>query len=292
MNGARACHSQKVDERRRQEREAARLAARPAPTAPVEAASVSEAVASSAVPATAPGPQPPRDPVAPARVKVPIKVMEYRTEQWRKWVARSLMAQPERNQRVLTALVLAGQTGAMKRDRFVEAARKIAGFKDEGFGITLLRKVLEQVDGFAVAALPTLVQAVAAAAAYGVDDASLESLLNYLAVNEAEHFTLDRAFMDLLTVSEMEAVAVEVGLKKAMGPAFQKARSGKRADFMEALLSVKAFTYKGTVPSAMRYGKRKFKAAKLASDVGDDAKSGVEAPPEQAVVAEAEATPA
>ena len=125
----------------------------------------------------------------------------------------------------------------------------------------------------AAAALPTLVQAVAAAAAHGVDDAALESPLNDLAVDEAEHFTLDRAFMDLLTVSETEAVAVEVGLKQAMGPVLQKAGSGKRADFSVAPLSVEAFTYKGTVPSAMRYARRKLKAAKPARDVSDSTKA-------------------
>ena len=79
---------------------------------------------------------------------VPGKVVTFRVEQWRKWAANALMAQPERNQRVLAALVLAGDTRAVARDRFADVATKVAGFKKAGSESLPLRKTLEQADRF------------------------------------------------------------------------------------------------------------------------------------------------
>ena len=65
---------------------------------------------------------------------------------------------------------------------------------------------------------------------------------------------LDGSYLDLLTVSELESLADEVGLRQAMGGAYAKARAGKRADFIKALLAVPAFAYAGAVPKSMRPG--------------------------------------
>ena len=106
----------------------------------------------------------------------------------------------------------------------------------------------------------------AAAAAYGIDSEGLEALLNYLEVDEAKAFVLDGSYLDLLTVSELESLAEEVGLRKAMGGAYQKARAGKRADFIKGLQAVASFAYAGAVPKAMRYPRQRFKHADRAGE--------------------------
>lgn len=245
-----ACHSRKVAARHAAEREAAR--------------STAAALAGTPPSPGRPDPQarPQAAPSAASKYEVPAKLVAFRQEQWRRWSANALMAQPGRNQRVLAALVLAGDASAVKRERYGDVAKKVAGFEAERAGTAPLRKVLEQVHRFEDKALPTLVRAVAAAAAYGVDDAGLEALLNYLEVDEAKCFVLDRSYLDLLTVSELESLAEETGLRKAMaGSAYQKAKAGKRAGFIDALLAVQGFAYAGTVPRAMRYPRRRFKPA-------------------------------
>ena len=87
-----------------------------------------------------------------------------------------------------------------------------------------------------------MVRAVAAAAACGIDNDGLEAILNYLEVDEARSFVLDGSYLDLLTVSELESLADEVGLRQAMGGAYAKARAGKRADFIRALLACLLYT--------------------------------------------------
>jgi ParB family transcriptional regulator, chromosome partitioning protein len=195
---------------------------------------------------------------------VPPRVVAYRVDLWRKWVANALMAQGERNRRVMTALVLAREVRAVTADRYEEVAVKVAGFKKRDLDPMSMRKMLVQADAFASDKLETLVMAVAASAAYGVSVEDLEALLNYLEVDEARHFVLGENYLELLTVSELESLAEEVGLKKAMGACYAKARAGKRADFIKALLAVEGFVYAGTVPKAMRFQRRRARAASAA----------------------------
>jgi ParB family transcriptional regulator, chromosome partitioning protein len=64
---------------------------------------------------------------------------------------------------------------------------------------------------------------------------------------------LEKTFLDLCTVSELESLAGELGLRQAMGRDFKTARAGKKAEFIAGLLAVKAFEYRGVVPQVMRY---------------------------------------
>ena len=243
-----ACHAKKVSAHRRTVREAARTS--------TEGSGPADA-----------GPKPsPRKAASPASGAtaahhVPARVVTYRIEQWRKWAANALMAQPQRNQRVLAALVLAGDMRAVVRDRYAEVAAKVTGAATStkaASGPLPLRKAIEQADSFDDQQAATMVRAVAAAAACGIDNDGLETILNYLEVDEARSFVLDGSYLDLLTVSELESLADEVGLRQAMGGAYAKARAGKRSDFIKALLAVPAFAYAGAVPKSMRYPRRGF----------------------------------
>ena len=194
-----ACHAKKVSAHRRTVREAARTSAEG--SGPADA-----------------GPKPsPREATTPASGStaahhVPARVVTYRIEQWRKWAANALMAQPQRNQRVLAALVLAGDMRAVVRDRYAEVAAKVTGAATStkaASGPLPLRKAIEQADSFDDQQAATMVRAVAAAAACGIDNDGLETILNYLEVDEARSFVLDGSYLDLLTVSELESLADE-----------------------------------------------------------------------------------
>ncbi|PZP29064.1 MAG: PRTRC system ParB family protein [Roseateles depolymerans] len=243
------CHSTKVAERRRGERAAARAAQ--ADAAP-EASSVGakKAVAK------------PGAPAAPKRASntTPPRVAQYRTERWRTWVARGLMADAPSSHRVLTALITSSNLQSFTPLKFTEAVGKIA--KPAKFGVNGFKGALELADAIDAAKLPTIVQAVAACAAYGVNQGDLEVLLNYLEVDEARHFKLSAEYLELLTVSELESLADELKLRKAMGDAaFKKARAGTKAKFIEALLNIEGFAYAGAVPKALRYQRRKLRIA-------------------------------
>ncbi|MFT4192094.1 MAG: PRTRC system ParB family protein [Comamonas sp.] len=234
-----ACNSQKVARWRKAQREALQEE-----TATADAATKSGASRT--------GQPPSARPAAKASNQTPQRVVSHRLSEWRKWTARALMKQPQRNQRVLIALARYGHAGDARANEYGVALRRIAGdwISESGWG---LDAHLSYADQLAAEHLDRLVQAVAASAAFGVTEQDLLALLNYLEVNEADYFKWDKTFLDLFTMSELESLAGEVGLKKAMGSRFKAARAGRKPEFIVALLGVNGFAYEGTVPAVMRY---------------------------------------
>ncbi len=181
--------------------------------------------------------------------QTPQRVVDHRIAQWRKWAAKELMTQPERNRRVMIALAHAGRACDVRSAEFGQAVSRLVGaMAGAGFD-----RLLKQVDVVDAQHLERLMLAVTASAAFGVNVHDLQALMNYLHVDERKHFRWNPEFLELFTMGELESLAGEVGLKKKMGAAFKLARAKKKADFIRTLLTVPGFTYEGTVPAVMRY---------------------------------------
>lgn len=231
-----ACNTQKVATWRKAQRELAQPAS--AKAGKQGKSGTAKATATSAAPAN----------------QTPQRVKDFRIAQWRKWAAKELMAQPERNQRVMIALARCGHTGDVRTIEFGAAAKRIAGpwvLEHLDFAAAL-----PEADAIGVQHLEQLMLAVTASAAFGIGLRDLEALLNYLEVDERRHFKWNAEFLELFTLSELEALAAEVGLKARMGAAFKLARAKKKGDFIKSLLAVSGFTYEGTVPAVMQYPRR------------------------------------
>ncbi len=185
--------------------------------------------------------------------QTPQRVIDYRLTAWRKWLAAELMAQPQRGQRVLIALMLAGRGADLRSAQFEQAFARIAGPGPSEHAD--LQESLRRADRVEADQVGRLIQAAIASAAFGVDTHNLELLLNHLGVDEAKWFRWDAAFLDLFTMSELESLSVEVGLKTALGTRFKAARAGRKDAFIQALLNVEGFAYQGTVPAVMRYAR-------------------------------------
>ena len=71
-------------------------------------------------------------------------------------------------------------------------------------------------------------------------------------------------------MNELESLAEEIGLRKAMGEHFKQVRAGKKDAFITALLSVKGFTYRGAVPRVMRYPRKTFRYAQAAQKASEE----------------------
>ena len=83
-----------------------------------------------------------------------------------------------------------------------------------------MRGGLQRAAAASEAQLERLLQAATASAAFGVNVTDLELLLNYAQVDEGRYFQWNKEFLDLFTMSELESLAADVGLKKAMGTGF------------------------------------------------------------------------
>ncbi len=193
--------------------------------------------------------------------QTPQRVKDYRVAEWRKWAARELMMQPERNRRVMIALARAGHTGDVRTAEFGQVARRIAGpWVVERLDFAA---ILPEADAIEAQHLEQLMLAVTASAAFGVGLRDLEALLNYLEVDEGRHFKWNTEFLELFTLSELESLAGEVGLKAKMGAAFKLVRAKKKGDFIKSLLAVPGFAYEGNVPVVMQYPRRAVSAASI-----------------------------
>ncbi|MBI5861311.1 MAG: PRTRC system ParB family protein [Rhodocyclales bacterium] len=193
-------------------------------------------------------------PTATPSNQTPQRVKDYRVGQWRKWAAKELMAQPERNRRVMIALARSGHTGDVRTIEFGAAAKGIAGpWVVERLDFA---SILPEADAIDAQHLEQLMLAVTASAAFGVGLRDLEALLNYLEVDEGRHFKWSTEFLELFTVSELESLAEEIGLKAKMGAAFKLARAKKKGDFIKTLLAAPGFSYESTVPAVMQYPRR------------------------------------
>lgn len=153
----------------------------------------------------------------------------------------------------------------MKAAQFEKALARIAGPGRSSHAD--LREALRRIGDVAADQVDRLVLAAIASAAFGIDTENLELLLDYLDVDEAQCFRWDANFLDLFTMSELESLATEVGLRAAMGSRFKAARAGKKDSFVQALLNVEGFAYQGTVPDVMRYRRQ---ASSSAADGRDD----------------------
>ncbi|MGQ0597089.1 PRTRC system ParB family protein [Aquabacterium sp.] len=189
--------------------------------------------------------------VTKATNQTPQRVQDHRVAQWRKWLARDLMVQPERNKRVLVALARSDQTGNVKTIEFGQAVRKVAG--EAAMLSRDFKSVLAELETVDMDKVERLVLAVAASAAFGLRPTDLVALLNHMGLDERRHFKWDKTFLELFTLSELDALADEVGLRAAMGASYKLARARKKGEFIDALLKVQGFTYEGLVPAVMCY---------------------------------------
>ena len=250
------CNSKKVAARRKAERETLGAQPRPASASKEPAIHSTRAVV-------------PNEKSTPSN-QTPTRVLQYRVEQWRKWVANALMAQRERNQRVLIALTLAGHGNQLSASNYGVAVGKIT--KTDKVTGGPFKSLLEKSDGFNAEHINTLMKAITASAAFGIDQVNLEALLNYLEIEEEKCFRLSPACLELFTKSELESLAEELKLKKALGDRFKRLRDGKREHFVKGLLEIKGIEYQGLVPKVMRYPRKKFQYG--AADGADAAVTG------------------
>src|SRR5207244_6828502 len=125
------CNSKKVAARRKAEREAHEATAGLARATQESKANGTKAAAASKSP-------------TPSN-QTPPRLLQYRVEQWRKWVANALMAQGERNQRALIALTLAGHGSQVRASNYGEAAGKIT--KTTKITGSPFKSLLENQDG-------------------------------------------------------------------------------------------------------------------------------------------------
>lgn len=206
---------------------------------------------------------------------VTAKVKEYRVTQWRKIAAKVTYSSPDLALRMLVSLALGGFSRHIDSTKLKEAFCALTKTEKYPGGSNSLKAASDCLKDVPLPVVTSLAHVMAASAFKEIDEQRLKEGLTVLNVKLEDHWQISAEYLGLLTKSEMEALAGEIGLLEVMGAdALKKALAMKKDQAVAALLAVEGFAYKGVVPKAMRFDQAR--QAEGTDLIADDANGGVE----------------
>lgn len=186
------------------------------------------------------------------KAEVGTAVKTYRVAQWRQMAAREVFADETKARCVLLALGLSGQSRQVNEGKLNEVFEKLGGGEAGRLkGVGVLAQIVESASQ---KVRDQALSAMAASAMSNIEERQLVDVMTYLDVKVGKHWKLCSEYLTLLTKSEIESVAKELGIAEAMdAKAFKSALTGKKEDLIKSLLAVQGFEYAGAVPKDMEY---------------------------------------
>ena len=205
------------------------------------------------------------------KAEVGTAIKTYRVAQWRQMAAREVFADETKARCVLLALGLSGQSRQVNEGKLNEVFEKLGGGEAGRFkGVGVLARIVESASQ---KVRDQALSAMAASAMSNIDERQLVDVMTYLDVKVGKHWKLCSEYLTLLTKSEIESVAKELGIADSMeAKAFKSALTGKKEDLIKSLLSVQGFEYAGAVPKDMQYREDR-EAAREAGEYDADDKN-------------------
>lgn len=178
------------------------------------------------------------------------RIKDYREKVWREVLAAELTTDPGKNLAALIALSITSNA----RHIDSSAARELFQSLNAGdVSSTNVGEVAATVIASDKEVRQKMLFSLAPGAAKGLELRNVQELLRWIDADLRKHWKLNADYLDLLTKTEMEAVATEIGLMAALGNTAQKLLSGKKPDLIKGLLAVEGFAYDGVVPGNMKW---------------------------------------
>lgn len=235
------CHTRMVAARIRAEQEAAKPKVES--TVPAKAKEGKES--GSAKQSAAKAPAAPLAKVEPSKA-----VIEYRERVWRAIFSKvTLAADPATNRCILLALAF---TRASNLDSHAMSSKaKEAGIDLNGFNPA---EVLDKALQLQQQVLGNAVGLIAGHTSTTLPINDVVGMLKVLNVQIADHWKVNAEFFDLLTKNEIDFVCTKIGIKEAMAGAYAKAQTGKKDEYIKAIMGLGAdFKYEGRIPPFMNW---------------------------------------
>ena len=237
-----ACHTKKVGERLLAEKKAA---AKPA-TAP----STSKPTDSKPVAGKGAEKSTSTSKSAVTSVQDTQRVVDYRIGVWRKALKKELYADSHKNLCMLIGIMMT------RGGSNVSPAKLASGFEtltSEKPPISNVGEAAKMVANSDETVRSQMLSGIAISITDSIDKAHLPEMLRFMNVDLTKCWKLNAKFLDLLTKSEIEVIAEELGLKAALGDNYAKAKSGKKDEFIKALMEIKGFVYEGKIPKVLKF---------------------------------------
>jgi ParB family chromosome partitioning protein len=207
-------------------------------------------------------------------VGVPQKVKDYRVAAWRLMAAKEVFTNPDKALVVLATLGLSGNARHIDDGKLKEVLAALT--KSQQLPVMHpMDSIASTVEGSGHLIVLRMVHAMAASAMKGIDERRLRSTMSFLRVKVDSHWKLCPELLDLMTKSEIEALAEEVGIAAALGEKdMKKVMAEKKPEAIKKLLSVPGFTYEGVVPQVMQYVEGGAPGAASEEEAADEAGDG------------------
>ncbi len=230
------CNAKKVAARIKSESEASK----PAPT--TTASSGNTAAKSTAKKATSAE--------ASAKVSLSQPLKDYRQKVWR-GVFKLESQKPDFKLTLLLSLALTGKLGKVDNDMLGKAFCKVS--QQESSTLLDLQKTSTAVSGVPADMLQQWIGGIAAACFSKLEEADIKKALQFMQSDIGLYWKLNSEYLQLLTKSEIQVVATELGIAQHVGDGFAKMMSNKKDEIIKALLSLDGFDYQGKVPKHLLY---------------------------------------
>lgn len=178
------------------------------------------------------------------------RMKTYRVALWRKAMKAEIVASPELSRQYLLAFCINGSARHIESSKLGEAFKKLTG---KATSVASMDGNLQLIAEADPAVRDTLMTLLAATAVSSIEEHHLRQLAKFHQLDLRKHWKLDKEFLDLLTKSEIEVLAKDVGLDKAFGEGFKKLFADKKDPLIEKLLKVDGFNYSATIPKVIKY---------------------------------------
>lgn len=185
-----------------------------------------------------------------SKVEDSQRIKDYRVKVWRK-VFKLEAQKPAFNQVILLALALEGKLGKVGSSALCNAFGKITS-TNEGSRFNVL-ETANEVCKAGEDIQQRMIAGLAASCFEGLEEGDIKRLLTFMNADLGAYWVLNAEYLDLLTKSEMQVVAGEIGLSAHLGEKFGKLMSGKKDDIIKSLLAVEGFNYNGKVPGHLHF---------------------------------------
>jgi ParB family chromosome partitioning protein len=237
-----SCHTKKVGERLLAEKKAAAkpatapATAKPAGSTPVAGNGAEKSTITSKATVTS--------------VQDTQRVVDYRIGVWRKALKKELFADPHKNLCMLIGIMMTRGGTNVSSTKLASGFETMTSQKPPVSNVGEAAVMVAEVDD---KVRSQMLSGIVISITDSIEKSHLPEMLRFMQVDLVKHWKLNAEFLDLLTKSEIEVIAEELGLKAALGEKYAKAKSGKKDEFIKALMEIEGFVYEGKIPKVLKH---------------------------------------
>ncbi len=178
------------------------------------------------------------------------RVVDYRIEVWRKALKKELYSDAHKNLCMLIGVMMSRGGSNVSSTKLASGFEALTSLKSPTSNVGEAAEMVAQAEE---EVRSKMLSGIVISITDSIEKHYLPGMLKFMEVDLSKHWKLNAEFLDLLTKSEIEVIAEELGLKAALGEQYAKVKGGKKGEFIKALLECKNFEFEGKIPKVLQY---------------------------------------